>query len=62
MSLLPFGDLPVHTPRRFVPERLDLGHWPSVQPLFDQLDARVAGCGTVALFEQWILDCGELAA
>lgn len=62
MSLLPFGDLPVHTPRRFIPARIDLGDWSQVGPLFDQLDARVARCATVEELEEWILDSGELAA
>lgn len=62
MSLLPFGELPVHTPRRFVPSSIDLGDWSQVAPLFDQLDARAPQCATVAQFEQWILDTGELAA
>lgn len=62
MSLLPFGELPVHTPRRFVPARIDLGDWAQVAPLFDALEAWAARCATLAEFEQWILDGGELAA
>ena len=62
MSLLPFGELPVHTPRHFVPARIDLGDWSQVAPLFDQLDARAPECRTIPEFEQWILDSGELAA
>ena len=27
MISLPFGPLPAHTPRRFVPERVDWGEW-----------------------------------
>ncbi|MBL9173074.1 MAG: M3 family oligoendopeptidase [Verrucomicrobiales bacterium] len=62
MSLLPFGELPVHTPRRFVPARIDLGDWSQVAPLFDELDARAPRCTTLEQFEQWVLDTGELAA
>ena len=62
MSLLPFGDLPVHTPRRFVPPGVDLGDWSAIEPLFDRLEARAAGCRTLPEFEQWLLDWGELAA
>ena len=62
MNLLPFDNLPLHTPRRFVPARIDLGHWGEIEPLYDQLAARAAQCATVADFERWILDCGELAA
>ena len=62
MSLLPFTNLPIYTPRRFVPAQIDLGDWAQIAPLFDQLDARAAQCGGVADFERWILDGGELAA
>lgn len=62
MKLLPFGDLPVHTPRRFVPAQIDLGDWRQIAPLYDQLDARAPLCATVAELERWILDGGELAA
>lgn len=62
MNLLPFDQLPVHTPRRFVPAHADLGDWNQVAPLFDQLEARAPGCKTVPQFEQWILDGGELSA
>jgi oligoendopeptidase F len=62
MSLLPFGELPVHSPRRFVPGQIDLGDWSQVAPLFDALVARAPQCATVAEFERWLLDGGELAA
>ena len=62
MKALPFENLPRHTPRRFVPGQIDLGAWPQIEPLYDQLDARAALCASVADFERWILDCGELAA
>ena len=62
MSLLPFGELPVHTPRRFVPAHIDLGDWTQIAPLFDALVARAAQCRDAAEFERWILDGGELGA
>lgn len=62
MSLLPFGDLPVHSPRRLVPRDLDLGDWAKVGPLFDTLVHRAAACATLAEFEVWLLDAGDLAA
>ena len=62
MSLLPFGELPPYRPRRFVPAILALGDWEAVAPFFDQLEARAAGCATVAELERWLLDAGELAA
>ena len=37
MSLLPFGTLPPHRPRRFVPLELELGDWVKIAPLFDEL-------------------------
>jgi oligoendopeptidase F len=61
MQPLPFGALPAHVPRRFVPERIDLGDWAQIAPLFDQLETRLAG-GAVSDLEQWLLDWGELSA
>ncbi len=62
MNLLPFENLPVHTPRRFVPETMDLGDWPQLSPLFDQLEARAGQCRDAADLERWLLDWGELSA
>ena len=36
MSLLPFGDLPRHRPRRFVSSSGDLGDLATLAPLFEQ--------------------------
>ena len=62
MSLLPFASLPPHSPRRFVPTVIDLGDWSQLAPLFDRIEAAAAGCRTLAEFERWILDWGELSA
>ena len=62
MNLLPFGKLPAHQTRMFVPQTIDLGDWPQIAPLFDQLEARAAGCKTVAELERWLLDWSELTA
>ncbi len=62
MNLLPFGPLPAHSPRRFVPPDLDLGDWAQVAPLFDALERRATGCRTAADLERWLLDGGELGA
>ncbi|KAB2660468.1 MAG: M3 family oligoendopeptidase [Verrucomicrobia bacterium] len=62
MSLLPFKDLPVHTPRRFVPVAGDLGDWEQIQPLFDGLERSIASAHTPEALEQWLLDWGELSA
>src|ERR1043166_2569485 len=62
MNLFPFGQLPLYKPRTFVPERLDLGDWQQIAPLFDRLEAAAARCRTVPEFERWLLDWGELGA
>ncbi len=62
MNLLPFGKLPAYRPRKFVPQCIDLGDWSQIAPLFDQLEARAAGCKTAAELERWLLDWSELTA
>ena len=62
MNLLPFGKLPAHKPRKFVPQNIDLGDWPQIAPLFDQLESRAAGRKTVPALERWLLDWSELTA
>jgi oligoendopeptidase F len=62
MNLLPFGKLPPHKPRKFVPPTIDLGDWPQIAPLFGQLEKRAASCRTAAELEGWLLDWSELNA
>jgi oligoendopeptidase F len=62
MDLLPFKKLPSYAPRRFVPETIDLGDWTQIEPLFDELELRAAQARTLAEFERWLLESGELAA
>jgi oligoendopeptidase F len=62
MNLLPFRKLTAHRPRTFVPAGLELGDWPQIAPLFDQLEARAAQAATPAALEQWLLDWSELNA
>jgi oligoendopeptidase F len=62
MNLLPFGKLPPAKPRSFVPPALDLGDWPQIAPLFDQLEVRAAQSTSAAAFEKWLLDWCELSA
>ncbi len=62
MSLLPFGKLAAHRPRTFVPQNLDLGDWPQIAPLFDQLESRAAQTASAAGLERWLLDWSELNA
>ena len=62
MSLLPFGTLPPHRPRQFVPVSLDLGDWSAVEPLFRRLESQAALCTSADDLEQWIRDVGELGS
>ncbi len=62
MNLLPFGKLPPAKPRALVPQTMDLGDWPQIAPLFDQLEARAARASTAGALEQWLIDCSELNA
>ena len=62
MNLLPFGKLPVAKPRKFVPPNADLGDWPKVAPLFDQLEQRASQLKNTADLEAWLLDWSELSA
>jgi oligoendopeptidase F len=62
MNLLPFGKLPPAKSRSFVPVNIDLGDWPQIAPLFDQLERQAAAASSAPAFEQWILDWCELSA
>src|SRR5580692_10427305 len=62
MNLLPFGKLPAAKPRRFVPQNADLGDWPQIAPLFDQLESRAPRIKDAAALEQWLFDWSELSA
>jgi oligoendopeptidase F len=62
MNLLPFEKLAAHRPRTFVPQNLDLGDWPQIAPLFDQLERRAAEAKDAAALERWLLDWSELNA
>ena len=62
MSLLPFENLPVHSPRKFVPTNADLGNWAEIEPLFNQLEERIRKLTSAAELERWLLDWSELSA
>src|SRR5947199_4275711 len=62
MSLLPFDHLPAHSPRRFVPEKIDWGDGSQSAPLFDGLETHAAQCKDAADLESWLLDWSELNA
>jgi len=62
MSLLPFGELTPHTPRRFLPATLDLGSWDALKPWVDRLEAEGRAASTVEELESWLVDHGEVTA
>src|SRR5271154_3139801 len=62
MNLLPFGKLPAHKPRTFVPQNINLGDWPQIASLFGQLYNRAPQIKTDAELEKWLLDWSELNA
>jgi oligoendopeptidase F len=62
MNLLPFGKLPAAKPRSFVPQDLDLGDWPQIAPLFDQLEQASGKITTPAGLDRWLLEWSELNA
>ena len=62
MNLLPFGKLSPAKPRTFVPPDIDLGEWPKIEPLFNELETRAAKAKSAAKLSQWLLDWSELNA
>jgi len=62
MNLLPFGSLPAHKPRSFVPASIDLADWSQVSPLFDRLETAAARSNNLAELERWLMDWAELNA
>jgi oligoendopeptidase F len=62
MNVLPFGELPVHTPRRLVPAQIDLGNWEAIAPLFDVVEKRIREAQSVAGLEEALIDWSELSA
>ncbi|HEY3762553.1 MAG TPA: M3 family oligoendopeptidase [Verrucomicrobiae bacterium] len=62
MNLLPFGKLHAARARKFVPQDIDLGDWPKIAPLFDQLEHRAPQIKSAAELEIWLLDWSELTA
>ncbi len=62
MNLLPFGKLPAARVRKFVPQTIDLGDWPQIAPLFDQLEKSAKHASSAAELERWLLDWSELNA
>ena len=57
-----FEKISIHTPRQFVPTELNPGEWPSLEPLFDQLEQQLTDASDAAQLEQAILNWEELSA
>ncbi len=62
MNLLPFGELPVHSPRRLLPTQINLGDWNQIAPLFDAVEQRLSSAKSVAELEHVLIDWSELSA
>jgi oligoendopeptidase F len=62
MDLLPFGKLPAARPRKFVPQNIDLGDWPQIAPLLNELESRAPRVKSTAELESWLFDWSELNA
>jgi oligoendopeptidase F len=62
MNLLPFGELPAHTPRKLVPGKIDLGDWKQIAPLFESVEKQIVSAKSVAELERALLDWSELSA
>jgi len=62
MSLLPFGILEPHKPRRFVPSKIDLGNWAEIAVVFEKLSKEADQCSSLEAFEQWLLNWSEVNA
>lgn len=62
MSQLPFGELPPHTPRRFLPVRIDFDDWTAVEACLDRLATAGRGARTLAELETWLVDLGEVGS
>ncbi len=62
MSLLPFGSLPPHCPRQFVPSDLDLNEITPIEALFDQLESRLSAVQLPGQLEEWLMAVSELSA
>ncbi len=62
MNLLPFNNLSAHKPRTFVPQNIDLGDWPQIAPLFDQLETRAGQAQSAKDLADWLTAWSELSA
>jgi len=57
-----FARLTRFRPRQFLPENLDLGDWPAVQPFFEALEKESEQIKSPGDLEAWLLKGSELSA
>ena len=62
MALEALAKLPRAQKRTFVPDKIDLGNWAQIEPLFKKLVDAAPAIKTTAALEKWVLDGGELGA
>ena len=62
MAIEALAKLPRAQKRTFVPNKIDLGDWAQIEPLFKRLVAAAPAIKTVADLEKWVLDGAELGA
>lgn len=62
MSLLPFGQLPPHQPRQFVPRDFDFSRLTELDILFDRLESGLDAVTTVDGLEEWLGTLSEVSA
>ncbi|MCZ7643804.1 MAG: M3 family oligoendopeptidase [Planctomycetota bacterium] len=62
MSVAALDRLKPLQPRRFVPERIDLGDWAQLEPLLQRLDAEGAELPDAQALEAWLLRVSEFGA
>ncbi len=62
MTLLPFGNLPPHRARTFLPAKARMTQWAAIEPHFDRLESEAAACTTPKDFERWLHHSSELAS
>jgi oligoendopeptidase F len=62
MAIKALQNLKPAQPRTFVPKKVDMGDWASVEPLFKKLELAAKSISTPKQLEQWVRDAGELGS
>lgn len=57
-----FAELKPYEPRKFLPEQTNLGDWSEIEPLLDELEARLKSVSSRAALEAWLLTSSEFAS